>query len=540
MKKIFLLLAVFSMVFASCDPLEDIYEEIDAGSSAVVGKETITLTDEDYETLELDESYFETNDVAAEMIPALLAERYPVWGAGSKVTVNFNLNNAVSKTAYTVTDADYAAIGLTSLVSEDDFNKFFEYKFPEVEKGSVVDLTYKTSPEITNYELTDADYDLVGNGQYDNFDIRTGSADETEEARRVKIQTILLNNFPDAELGDKFNVTYAIYDGASGTREMLLELTENTPANVTEYTLTDADYDLVGNGQYDNFDIRPGRAEETEEARRAKIETILLNNFPSAQTGDIYKVTYAIYDGSAGTREMLLEFDGTNWNIYKALTYEFYTITLVDKTSSFVYINDWEAPYALTDEDYSEMGQRFNNFDGRTEEDRAEALRIIGVFLGQKYPFASTNDFMAIEYKSFTGSGNAIVNANYVFDGTSWNAIPAVIESSLDFVHDGNNWNQETIIEYELVDTDYTLIADTYRDNPDYADAVANLETYGNISTFNWTTEQIDAAINTVLNTHFSSVEEDQKFAVTIFVYDGSSRNIIITYKFSNGTYTRV
>ena len=37
MKKIFLLLTVFSMVFTSCDPLEDIYSEIDANESAIVG-----------------------------------------------------------------------------------------------------------------------------------------------------------------------------------------------------------------------------------------------------------------------------------------------------------------------------------------------------------------------------------------------------------------------------------------------------------------------------------------------------------------------
>ncbi len=533
MKKIFLLLAVFSMVFTSCEPLEDIYEEIDAESSAIVGKETITLTDEDYETLELDETYFETNDVAAEMIPTLLAEKYPVWGAGSKVTVNFNLSNAVSKTAYTVTDADYAAIGLTNLASHSDFNKFFEYKFPEVEKGSVVNLTYKTPVKTIEYTLTEDDYDLVGNGRFDNFDIRVGRDDETIEARRVKIQTILLNNFPDATVGQQYDVTYAIYDGAAGTRNMLLQLNSSQEYNlINSYTLTDADFDLVGNGRFNNFDIRPGRAEETEEARRAKIETILLNNFPSAVTGDKYIVTYAVWEGFASTRTMLLEFNGTGYDIDQ---------TLVIETTSFALTDDWKEPFTLAMSDYEAMGQTRDNFNGRTPEQITEVQRIIGVYLGQKYPFAYTDDFIALQYNSYAGGGvTNVINVNYIFDGSSWNAIPVVLPSSLDFVHDGNNWNQETIIEYELIDTDYTLIADTYRDNPDYAAAVANLETYGNISTFNWTNEQIDAAINTVLNKHFSSVEEDQKFAVTIFVYDGSSRNITVTYKFSNGVYTRV
>ena len=67
------------------------------------------------------------------------------------------------------------------------------------------------------YTLTAADYDSVGNGRFNNFDTRAGNDEETVEQRLAKINTILKNNFPSSGQGQKYAVTYAFYDGASGT-----------------------------------------------------------------------------------------------------------------------------------------------------------------------------------------------------------------------------------------------------------------------------------------------------------------------------------
>jgi len=63
--------------------------------------------------------------------------------------------------------------------------------------------------------LTSADYELVGNGNYGNFDVRAGKAEESEEVRLDKINTILLNNFPDSAEGQKYSVDYNVYSGAA-------------------------------------------------------------------------------------------------------------------------------------------------------------------------------------------------------------------------------------------------------------------------------------------------------------------------------------
>ena len=514
MKKINYLFAALAIAFTACTPLEDVYDELDAqGETPIVGDATVVLSDDDYKSLKLDESYFETEDEAKDKLPAFIEELYPVWGEGSSVIVNYNLNNVLAKTAYTLMDADYAAVGLSSLETEDDFNTFLDYKFAGVEKGSIVDLTYKASPEITDYELTDADYTLVGDGRFKNFDIRSGSSSESEEARRVKIQTILLNNFPNAVAGDKYEVTYKAYDGGLNTLLMLVELTENTPANLTDYTLVDEDYALVGNGNYKNFDIRAGRGEETIEVRRSKIETILLNNFSSAVVGDIYNVTYDVYDGSNGTRDMLVEFDGTNWNLYNALTYELYTITLVEKTSRFVLVNNWQAPYVLVADDYRAMEQRYDNFNGRNDDQIAEANRIISIYLGQKYPYAAEGDFMSLQYDAYAGSGvTNTLNVNFTFNGSMWNAVPEVIESTLQFGYSNGEWVADNTIKYTLTAADYNLVGNG---------------NYGNFDVRSGKDEEtVDARlakINTILLNNFPNDEEGQKYVVSYAIYNGSN-----------------
>jgi hypothetical protein len=540
MKKIFLLLTVFSMVFTSCEPLEDINTAIENQQSqdGEVADIAYKLSDDDYTTaadkggLGLDKTNFTSIQEAKDLVPAFLALKYPFLGAtfdnegkvykSSSVAVTYNFHNPVAKTEYTVSAEDYTAISLTSLNSSSDFNKFFEYKFPSVDKGSIVDLTYKAiSPKI-EYTLKDADYDLVGNGRYNNFDIRSGKPDETVEARRVKIQTILKNNYPATVEGQEYLIEYAIYDGAPGTRTMSLQLNASGDYDlINSYTLVDADYDLVGNGRYNNFDIRSGKPDETEEARRAKMQTILLNNFPSAITGDQYLVSYAIYDGASGTKKMLLKFNGTGYDLTPLV------IVLAPKTTRFALADEWKAPFTLVLADYEAMGQTRDNFSGRDAAQLAEANRLIEIYLGQKNPFAAKNDFIAVQYNAYKGSGvTAIENVNFVFDGDKWHAISEVIETITKFGHNGTNWVPDNTIKYTLTAADFDLVGNGR---------------YNNFDVRSGKDEEKEEArrvkINTILLNNFPNDAEGQKYTVSYAVYDGAAKVFIMKLVKTNGAY---
>jgi hypothetical protein len=521
MKKIFYSFAILSLLFTSCNPLEDIYDEIDAKTAinGVIGDVERTLSDDDYADLDLSFGNFSSVDDAKLLLPDFIASQYPALGVtfnedgsineASSAAITYKLFSPIKFDAYTVTDADYTALGITSLNNGGDYNDFFDQNFPSEAKGTVIDLTYKTEPLITNYTLTNDDYDLVGNGRFDNFDIRVGRDEETIEVRRAKIQTILLNNFPDAADASKYAVTYEVYDGSSSyDLELLVKQQQNQPnaALTTNYTLTEDDFDLVGNGNFDNFDIRAGRAEETVESRRAKIETILLNNFTTTEIGDLYNVTYAVWEGFDSTRVMLVEFNGTGYDIFNTTSYELYTYALEDNTTRFTLTNEWAAPITFTNDEYTLMGQRFPNFS-----DRDEAVYNIGIYLRTLYQFAAPDDFVAVEYNYFSG-GVSQRNVNYVFDGSVWNAIPSVIDVLLKFGHDGTSWVPDNTIKYTLTNADFALVDNGRYNNFDVR-AGKDEETI----------EARLVKLNIILKANFPTSEEGQKFAVTYAVYDGAN-----------------
>jgi hypothetical protein len=516
MRKIFLLLTVFSMVFTSCDPLEDIYNELDTQKvDGIVGDVTYTLTPEDYTEsttqggfFGFENEYFKAISEVESMIPPFLLDKLPALGVKynadgsidtkSLAVITYNLKDSIEIEVYTATDADYDEIGLSSLNSKEDYNKMLAAKFPGSAAGTIVELTYKTDPEIMDYTLTDDDYDSVGNGRFDNF-----NTNETEEDRRLKIQTILLNNFPDSEIGDKYKVFYEWFNG-SGTENLDMEvvLTDNAPDpnSIIDYTLTEDDFALVGNGQFNNFDIRPGRAEETIEARRVKIETILLNNFPAALDGDLYNVTYAVWVPGNEERTMLLVKNGAGYDIYSALTYEFYDFTLEDATSRFAFNDEWDAPQTFTAEDYTAMGQSFPNFSNRETAEYNTAI-----YLKTLYPYATPEMFLPVELDIFR---QGKVNINFIFDGSNWNAVQEVIETTAQFSHDGTIWKFDNTIKYTLTGADYELVGNGNFGNFDVR-AGKDEETI----------EARLAKINTILTNNFPGSNQLQKYSVSYNVW---------------------
>lgn len=523
MKKIVYLLAILGLLFNSCNPMDDVYQEIDANNieDDYVGDFKFALTEEDYTSMGLSNSYFASSDEAKTLLADYLTKKYPGYGVAydvvgnvenqSTALITYSLGNPFVYENYTVTAEDYAAIEKEALVNNDDFNALLDYKFPSSKKGTVVNLTYKTEPTILDYTLTNDDYALVGNGRFNNFDIREGRSEEDIEVRRAKIGTILKNNFPQAQLGTKYKVTYKAYNGSETvTLEMLLELLENDIANVTNYTLTDEDYVLVGNGRYLNFDIRPGRDEETIEARRAKIETILLNNFPDTAENQIYNVTYKIYDGSAGTREMLVKFNGTGYDLFGSTEYKFYTFEYIEKTSEFVYINEWASPLIFSEEDYTAMGQRYPNFSNNDD-----AKHYTSIYLKQLYPFAKADDFVSVQYKLYVGGGQVENrNINLIYDGTNWNEESDSTSETLQFVHDGSTWVPDNTIKYTLTNADYELVGNGRYNNFDIRSG-RDEETI----------EARLAKINTILLNNFPNDADGQKYIVTYAYYDGANGN---------------
>ena len=263
--------------------------------------------------------------------------------------------------SYELETADYDAMGedsgepgrydnfSSSTPPEDYLPDFMATKYPDAVNGDGYFITYDyysggvsarsdyyefdgttwAATSIPNsYILTGDDYDSMGDpGAYDNF----SSGAKPEDY----LPTFLSIRFPYAVEGDTKIPVYKYYAGGGVTETRMdeykfdgsvwtktvsvvqksllfaydglnwafvppIKFVETTKAFTVEYTVTPADFDLVGNGKYNNFDIRAGKGEESIDVRIAKITTILKANFDVA-LGDVYSVTYAIYDGGDNT-----------------------------------------------------------------------------------------------------------------------------------------------------------------------------------------------------------------------------------------------
>ena len=338
MKKIFLLLTAFSMVFASCDPLEDIYEELDAKETVIVGEANVTLTEDDHNAL-TGNSYgnFGSIDEAKTMIPGFLNEKYPVWGKNSGVKATFKYYNKVntySENVYELSDAEHNAVTGKSYGNFDrsyHITNYIDDTYTSPEEGDFVSLRYrfysggeKTLTDGFSYNggkwnkvtgFTEEEYKAMGES-YPNF------SSHDEAAAKIPVTLVELFKFSPKSEGDIVSAMYELYKGGGVTKSYTSNFifdgtsfskynnvkgetiqfghdgTTWVPDNTIKYTLTTADYALVGNDRYGNFDVRAGKDEETVASRVAKINTILLNNFPNDAEGQKYIVSYNVYNGA--------------------------------------------------------------------------------------------------------------------------------------------------------------------------------------------------------------------------------------------------
>ncbi|MGM0407422.1 MAG: hypothetical protein ACQERU_05530 [Bacteroidota bacterium] len=316
MKKILSIFIFLGLIILNaCDPMEDIYEEIDAKEDYVTADVSFTLTADDYATasgyaLKYAESptyeeyaekieemeAFNIYYTAEEYVPFILGEKYNVLNKNSVAVVTYN---------------KYLG-GLDYL---DNFGN------------------------AESYELTTDDYDSMGEefgdpGYYNNF----SSYEPPEEY----LPDFLLGKYPSAEADDMIAVTYKYYSGTTEdiTDYYTFDGSEWAPVQGA-YVLTGDDYDSMGDpGAYDNFS---GSVPPED-----YLPTFLKMKYPYAQSGDQKVIVYKYYSGGVSTRAKEYHFDGSEWTEYDAI---------VEETNQFIHngakwVFDPTETYTMESSDY--------------------------------------------------------------------------------------------------------------------------------------------------------------------------------------------
>lgn len=554
-KSIYFLMIFMGVVLSSCEPMEDIHEEVDQrlANEPIQGVTEYTLVEEDYDELDVP-NQFNSLEEASALIPQLLDAMFPVWGNGSLAQITFNLSAPNTPEVFEVPETGYEATGLNRnyFTETSEIKEYLDYQFPQARLNEYIELTYRTVAVEKSYELTDDDFDLIEDelsvvypdpassaGRFGNFDRREGrDAYWSNEMILEALNVVLGENFPGIE-GQTYEVTYPIYNGSPGVESMKLRYngTSYVQFGATAYDMSNDDFDFVGAelaeeypgpasnaAQFHSFDIRSTSDNYwSEDMILEAINVLLMERFPNATEGTKFNVSYRVYNGTgvSSTVQSVVLSDG------EYVINEEQTISTVMATNVYAFgDNMWHVPLSLPNGIYQdEFGQRFSNFGNE-----ADAGFYIGRWLEPRFPYAQDGDFVSVEYKMFVGS---VVTryASFVYDGEEreWDFIPTVIPYTVQFGVENGEWVVDNTIVYQLASSDYVFLSEYFADVEGFEDPAWSIGNYQNFDrrqgTRNyWSTEMLIRAMNVLLNEKLApGAPEGQKYLLIFDIYDGTN-----------------
>lgn len=329
------------------------------------------------------------------------------------------------------------------------------------------------SSDVT-YTLTDDDYDDLGL-EYGDF----GSEDEAKEL----LPAFLNDKYPALGKGSSALITYKLYHSVP------------TEKSFMTYTVTEEDY-LDQGLTYKNFD------------KLEQISTFLDAKFPDVADRTLVVLTYVYYNGITQTL-----------------------------TNGFLKSNgEWVFAEGFTDDEYILMGEPRRNFSSKDV-----AMEKIALRLPDKYKYApkEEGEIVPITYKLYTkdvsdidGDENTDESLTYskvgyfIFLNGVFEAYNNILETSMQFGHDGSTWVPDNTIKYTLGVDDYVAIGNAFASQ--YADAASSAGNYKNFdrragNAAFWSDDMLVEAFNVLLDDIAPGAAEGQKYVVTFDIYNGSA-----------------
>jgi len=334
MKKTFYYLAIFlGLALTSCEPMDDIHDEINSklDNERAVGDIIYTLTEDDYDDLELNYPTFNSIDDAKSLLPGFLVDNYPNYGTKSSAVISFDVYAPAStekvRINYTVTTDDYDAYPATE--EHNNFDKdsqiftFLNDRFPALENRTLVSLKYKfysgslmylndgflfVNGEFVKIDgLTDAEYQAAGES-YSDF----SSEDEAE----AKLPIFLKDKFKYDGLsaGSVVSVMYKLYK--SDVDDIDNDgISVDDPDTVDEEASERLDYPYIKNFVFNGTDFELYNNAVTESIKFGNIDGVWIPDntirysFAGSDYGVVGSALIAVYPGPADNVGSYQSFD---------------------------------------------------------------------------------------------------------------------------------------------------------------------------------------------------------------------------------------
>ena len=498
MNKLYKILLILIVGLSACNPMTDIYNQLDKEVQPPKATFTYTLTDADYAQISdwalanaanaadsaAANSIASTNALpegyAATYVPAIIKAMYPALGKGSTANITYNFNNGYKTVVvgqYKLTDADYQSMGGAVAVykyfspsnpPEDYVPNLLSTKYPDATDGTYKAVTYDYSSTDPAFgEVTVLDAEFKSTGTLEDFDsINVVGPDQSWEAT-------------------SYGAKMAGYSGGAHENEDWLV----SPAiDLTNYT--DAKLQLNQavnylNGQWDQIQvvISTDYTGNKADLASATWTAVTIDTLPSGSSWSFVtseKVDISAYDGK--TIYVALKYLSSNSN---AATWEvdwlkvYGTIpsstintpaasaeTSIYKLSGSTWAVDGDA-YLLTADDYNSMGNpgpgRYDNFSSSDSPDN-----YLPQFLSIKFPYAQDGDKKIVVYKYYAGGGVTEVRADeYDFTNGAWVKFSYSQVKTDQFVAVSDHWIFDPTVTFTMTSSDYQLIVEAVKADPD-------------------------------------------------------------------------
>ncbi len=496
MKKITTYILGLGLLAASCNPMEDIYNELDKKENPYVEKVELTLTDSDYESFDsdvADNHFFTDADPATEYIPVLLESKYPAldYGSSALVTYNFSvgypdLSGYTDAGYYSLTDEDYENVN-TAVGSA----KYFSPKNPADEY----------IPSILNASVTEAedgDIYIVAH-MYSDIEPDVSDSDEV---------TVFEYEF-ESSLGDFSTVNvlgeqdwhfssygYALMSGYSNgaipNEDWLIspeiDLAESTGTTLNVNQVVNYINDqweqvaILVSADYDGSD--PSAATWTE---ISPLNRPAGNNWDFVETGDM---DISEFDGE--TIHVAFKYISTDSN---AATWQVSEVTVKSAGVStksgiiadpikveelYTYNSGWaktQGAYYVKAADYDAMGTP-GNYDNFSSSDNPD--NYLPQMLEQKYPYAQEDDVMVVVYKYYSGGVQTRADEYHFNEGNWMEYNPVEVNTDQFILTKNDGWVFDPTVMFTMNTADYQTIVDWVKNNKgsEYVDSYGTQEFY--------------------------------------------------------------
>jgi len=530
MKKLLYMASFLALIFTACDPMEDVYDEIDEAnadeladakffSDKTLIADGYRLTDADFE-LSSDENVakyknFSKYQAAADFLPEILTNKMLYGEAGNEYKVWFDFYRGKSEAfsnysnKHEVSEDEYSAVG--GIVAD------LGYFTSDVKSGDKVD------------EILKAAHTGAEEGDVQKF-ISKGAA-----SKSYKFEDVSIEAFEKFVMGNAdFEIILEMIK-ADDDKKHLVDAKYGT----SEYYYGVSTYNNNFDGRlykwsaYDDYkDMSDDDLEDLIYDRQTEAVIVALKaKFPDAQILDgagkkiTYIVEYSVYDGADKDKVVMFECtsDGPNpefakiGSLYVNTMHELY---MFDGT-------DWKVEddiYRLESEDYDAMGEdsgfpgKYDNFDSSME-----PANYLPAFMNTKWIYAQGGDTKIIAYKYYNSGVKELRVDEYTFaQELKWTLTATVVDGSAIVAFKDKAWayvppikliksEKDATVTHTLTDENYDLVGDGQ---------------YDNFYIKGMTPEEVDAEmipkITKILKANFELAVGDV-YEVTYSYYDGTN-----------------